>query len=78
MPLRSEVGDFVDLPTVRDQERLLTQATTRLSEGAFRAVWDNSDDAEYDRYSFGDVVLVPSLQGDDVQALRAALRQILG
>ena len=30
-------------------EWLLDPAVTRLSEEAFRAVWDNSDDAEYDR-----------------------------
>ena len=45
----AEVEDFVDFLTVRDQGRNLTQAATRLSEEAFRAVWDNSDDAEYDR-----------------------------
>ena len=28
---------------------LLRAAAGRLSEDAFRAVWDNSDDAEYDR-----------------------------
>ena len=45
----AEVEDFVDFLTVRDQDRHFTQAATRLSEEAFRAVWDNSDDAEYDR-----------------------------
>ncbi len=45
----AEVEDFVDFLTVRDQDRHVTQAATRLSEEAFRAVWDNSDDAEYDR-----------------------------
>ena len=45
----AEVEDFVDFLTVRDQERNFTHAATRLSEEAFRAVWDNSDDAEYDR-----------------------------
>ena len=45
----AEVEDFVDFLTVRDQERHFMQAATHLSEGAFRAVWDNSDDAEYDR-----------------------------
>ena len=39
-----------ELPAkIRDQDRQFTQAATRLSEEAFRAVWDNSDDAEYDR-----------------------------
>jgi hypothetical protein len=45
----AEVEDFVDCLTVRDQDRHFTRAAGRLSEGAFRAVWDNADDAEYDR-----------------------------
>ena len=45
----AEVEDFVDFLTARDQDRHFTQAAARLSEKAFRAVWDNSDDAEYDR-----------------------------
>ena len=45
----AEVEDFVDYLTVRDQERHVTHAATRLSEEAFRAVWDNADDADYDR-----------------------------
>ena len=44
----AEVEDFVDFLTARDQDRHLT-AAARLSEDAFRAVWDNFDDAEYDR-----------------------------
>ena len=45
----AEVEDFVDSLTVRDRDRHFTQAAERLSEEAFRAVWDNPDDAEYDR-----------------------------
>ena len=45
----AEVEDFVDFLTTRSQDRRLTQAAARLSEDSFRAVWDNSDDAEYDR-----------------------------
>ena len=45
----AEVEDFVDFLAVRDQDRRLTQAAARLSDAAFRAVWDNSDDADYDR-----------------------------
>jgi len=44
-----EVEHFVDLLTARDRDGALTQAATWLSEDAFRKVWDNSDDAEYDR-----------------------------
>ncbi len=50
MPLRDEeVEDFVDFLKTRDQDRALVQAAARLSENAFRKVWDNPDDAEYDR-----------------------------
>ncbi|HEX3701813.1 MAG TPA: hypothetical protein VHU82_00690 [Vicinamibacterales bacterium] len=45
----AEVEDFVDFLTIRAQDRNFTQAAARLSEEALRAVWDNSDDAEYDR-----------------------------
>jgi hypothetical protein len=44
----AEVEDFVDFLTVRDQDRRLVEAATRMSEDAFRTVWDNADDAEYD------------------------------
>ena len=45
----AEVEDFVDFLRQRDADQRLTQAATRLSEGAFREVWDNPDDADYDR-----------------------------
>ena len=41
--------DFVDFLILRDEERRLTAAATKLSEDAFQRVWDNPDDAEYDR-----------------------------
>ena len=44
-----EVEDFVDFLKAREQDRALVQAAARLSENAFRKVWDNPDDAEYDR-----------------------------
>ena len=44
-----EVEDFVDFLKTRDQDRTLVHAAARLSEAAFRKVWDNPDDAEYDR-----------------------------
>ena len=44
-----EVEDFVDFLRTREQDRALVYAASRLSEDAFRKVWDNSDDAEYDR-----------------------------
>jgi hypothetical protein len=45
----AEVEDFVDFLKMRDADRLVTRAATKLSEDAFRRVWDNPDDAEYDR-----------------------------
>jgi hypothetical protein len=44
-----EVEDFVDFLKMRDEDRLVTRAATKLSEESFRQVWDNPDDAEYDR-----------------------------
>ena len=44
----AEVEDFVDFLKMRDEDRLVTHAATKLSEDSFRQVWDNPDDAEYD------------------------------
>ena len=44
-----EVEDFVDFLCQRDEERGLTVAASRLSEAAFAQVWENPDDADYDR-----------------------------
>lgn len=46
---RAEVEDFVDFLKSREDEQRLTHAAAQASEPAFRAVWDNPDDAEYDR-----------------------------
>jgi hypothetical protein len=45
----AEVEDFVDFLRGRDADRRLARATMRLSEGSFRSVWDNPDDADYDQ-----------------------------
>jgi len=45
----AEVEDFVDFLSQRETERDLARAATRLSEDAFQKVWDNQDDADYDR-----------------------------
>jgi mRNA interferase MazF len=65
----AEVEDFVDFLRAREDEHRLTHAATRASEASFAQVWDNDEDAAYDRmwcpmattprFSFGDVVLVP-------------------
>jgi hypothetical protein len=45
----AEVEDFVDFLRSREEDRQLVQAASQLSEDALRQVWDNADDAEYDR-----------------------------
>ena len=48
-PRVAEVEDFVDFLRLRDEEQRLTESATKLSEAAFAKVWDNPDDADYDR-----------------------------
>ena len=48
----------MDFLRLKDQERRLICVSNRLSEDAFRKVWDNPDNA-YDDSSFVDIVLVP-------------------
>jgi hypothetical protein len=45
----AEVEDFVDFLRTRDDAQQLTQAAARAAEPAFKKVWDNPDDAAYDR-----------------------------
>jgi hypothetical protein len=45
-----EVENFVDFLAQRQaEEHRLTQAASRLAEPAFAHIWDNPDDADYDR-----------------------------
>ena len=44
----AEVEDFVDFIAQRDERRLVN-AAAKLSEDAFREVWDNEEDSVYDR-----------------------------
>ena len=44
----AEVEDFVDFLRGRLDDRRLVRAAAKLSEDAFRKVWDNDDDAAYD------------------------------
>ena len=44
-----QVEDFVDFLKAREEDRAIVYATATLSTDAFHAVWDNPDDAEYDR-----------------------------
>lgn len=45
----AEVEDFVDFLRQRTLERNLTQSAAKVAETSFAAVWDNSDDADYDQ-----------------------------
>ena len=45
----AEVEDFVDFLRTRGDAQRLTQAAARAAEPAFKKVWDNPDDAAYDR-----------------------------
>lgn len=45
----AEVEDFVDFLRSRHDERRLTRAAAKLAESEFNKVWDNENDAEYDR-----------------------------
>jgi len=45
----AKVEEFVDLLRQSDDERQLIAAMMKLSQGAFATIWDNPDDAEYDR-----------------------------
>lgn len=44
-----EVADFVDFLRLRQAERELVGNATQAAHSAFARVWDNPDDAEYDR-----------------------------
>ena len=45
----AEVEDFVDFLSLKDQDHGLIRASNRLAEDAFKKVWDNPEDDEYDR-----------------------------
>lgn len=45
----AEVEDFVDFLRAREDERRLAQAAAKASEASFAKVWDNDEDAAYDR-----------------------------
>ena len=45
----AEVEDFIDFLQTRDSNRGLVQATKAITEARLKALWDNADDAVYDR-----------------------------
>lgn len=54
----TEVEDFIDFLKQRDEDRQLTRAAMRATEPVLEKIWDNADDAGYDKLYFGDIVLV--------------------
>ena len=44
-----EVQDFIDFLRQRDEDRLLTQTAMSTSETSLQRIWDNPEDAEYDK-----------------------------
>lgn len=45
----AEVEDFVDFLQQRSERQRLTRTATKLSEVPFQKIWDNPDDAVYDK-----------------------------
>lgn len=45
----AEVEDFVDFLREREAEQRLVLAACKASEASFAQVWDNDEDAAYDR-----------------------------
>ncbi|MDD5320010.1 MAG: hypothetical protein PHD43_05235 [Methylococcales bacterium] len=45
----SEVEDFIDFLRQRDENQQLIQLAMNASQSTLNTIWDNADDAEYDR-----------------------------
>ncbi len=45
---QAEVESFVDFLTQKDEQKLV-QTATKMSEKSFEKIWDNEQDAVYDR-----------------------------
>ena len=45
----AELEDFVDFLRTRDEDHRLAVAAAKASEASFSEVWNNDDDAAYDR-----------------------------
>lgn len=45
----AEVEDFIDFLQQRDQDERLRSDYAQASEAAFTSIWDNDDDAVYDK-----------------------------
>jgi hypothetical protein len=45
----AEVEDFIDFLSQKDRERHARQDFARGAEASFQRIWDNDEDAEYDK-----------------------------
>ncbi len=45
----AEVEDFIDFLRGRENDQQLTRSAAKLSQPGFAAVWENPEDAAYDR-----------------------------
>lgn len=45
----AQVEDFIDFLRSREADRALVHAAAKAAESAFAKVWDNEEDAAYDR-----------------------------
>ncbi len=45
----AEVEDFVDFLRMRNDDQRLTHIASKVSEPSFTKVWDNDEDAAYDK-----------------------------
>lgn len=45
----AEVEDFVDFLRTREDDQRLVQAAAKVAEASFAALWNNDEDAAYDR-----------------------------
>lgn len=46
----TEVEDFIDFLSQKDREHQMRKDFARGAEASFHKVWDNDEDAEYDRF----------------------------
>ena len=46
----SEIIDFVDFLSQRQQQQSLTNSITQLSEAAFEKIWDRPEDDDYELF----------------------------
>lgn len=47
--IQAEVGEFIEFLYLREQQQPLKTGIARASESTFAKVWDNDDDAAYDK-----------------------------